>query len=93
MCIGAPVQVVECRDFMALCRDRHGEETEVNMMLIGPQEAGTWIVNYLGSAREVLSEEDAKHVIASMDELEAMMREEQTLKEAQTSASMLQAAT
>ncbi|MCP4993199.1 MAG: HypC/HybG/HupF family hydrogenase formation chaperone [Gammaproteobacteria bacterium] len=93
MCIGAPVQVIESRDFTALCRDRHGEEAEVNMMLIGPQEAGAWIVNYLGSAREVLSEKDAKHIIASMDELEAMMSEEQAQEEPQIRASILQAAT
>ena len=72
MCIGAPVQIIESREFTARCRGRNGEE-EVNMMLIGPQPVGTWVVNFLGSAREVLTPEEAERINASMDELAAMM--------------------
>lgn len=70
MCIGIPVQVIESREFTALCRGRNGEE-EINMMLIGPQPEGTWVVNFLGSARDVLTEEEAKNINAAMDELVA----------------------
>lgn len=70
MCIGAPVQVVESNEYIARCRDRHGDETEVNMMLIGPQPAGTWVVSFLGSARDVLTPEDAESINAAMVELE-----------------------
>ncbi|MES9876522.1 MAG: HypC/HybG/HupF family hydrogenase formation chaperone [Candidatus Sedimenticola sp. 4PFRAG1] len=72
MCIGAPVQVIESRGFMALCSGRNGEE-EVNMMLIGPQPEGTWLLNFLGSAREVLSEEDAEKISSALDALSAVM--------------------
>ncbi|MCP4875195.1 MAG: HypC/HybG/HupF family hydrogenase formation chaperone, partial [Gammaproteobacteria bacterium] len=58
MCIGVPVQIIESGDLMALCRGRNGEE-QVNMMLIGAQPEGSWVLNFLGSAREVLSEQDA----------------------------------
>ncbi len=75
MCIGVPVQVVESNDFMALCRGRNGEET-VNMMLIGPQPVGTWVLNFLGSAREVLSEEDAAKIDKALDGLAAVMEGE-----------------
>ena len=68
MCIGIPVQIIESREFTALCRGRNGEE-EINMMLIGPQPVGTWIVNFLGSARDVLTEEEARSINAAMDEL------------------------
>ena len=72
MCIGTPVKVIENRDFMALCEGRNGV-VEVNMMLIGPQEEGTWVLNYLGSAREVITEEDANNIDSALDGLTAIM--------------------
>ncbi|ABK45001.1 hydrogenase assembly chaperone hypC/hupF [Magnetococcus marinus MC-1] len=70
MCLGMPVQVVEERDFMALCQGPDGL-VEVNMMLTGPQPVGQWVVNYLGSAREVLEEADALRILAAMAQLQA----------------------
>ncbi len=75
MCIGIPVQIVESGDCMARCRGRNGEE-QVNMMLIGPHPVGTWVLNFLGSAREVLSEEDALSIDKALDGLTAVMRGE-----------------
>ncbi len=72
MCIGVPVKVIEDRGFMALCSGRNGEQ-EVNMMLTGPQPAGTWVLNFLGSAREVLSEDDAEKISSALDALSAVM--------------------
>ena len=46
---------------MATCRGRNGEE-QVNMMLVGQQPEGTWLLNFLGSTREVLTENDAKNI-------------------------------
>ena len=66
------MQVVEARGFHALCVGRSGEEL-VNMMLIGPQPPGTWVLNFLGSAREVLSEEDAHNADRALDALAAVM--------------------
>ncbi|MEJ1355769.1 MAG: HypC/HybG/HupF family hydrogenase formation chaperone [Candidatus Sedimenticola sp. (ex Thyasira tokunagai)] len=74
MCIGAPVQVVESNDFTARCRDRNGQEMSVNMMLVGPQPVGTWVVSFLGSARDVLAPEDAESINAAMSELELLGR-------------------
>ena len=78
MCIGIPMQVVEARGFFALCRGRNGEE-EINMMLTGPQPVGTWVVNFLGSAREVISEEDARNVDSALDALSAIMSGEEDI--------------
>ncbi|MGZ5581351.1 MAG: HypC/HybG/HupF family hydrogenase formation chaperone, partial [Methylobacter sp.] len=55
MCIGIPMQVVEPYDESALCLYR-GRETMVDMMLVGPQPAGTWILVFLDTAREVIDE-------------------------------------
>ncbi len=75
MCIGVPVQIIETGEFMALCRGRNGEE-QINMMLIGPQPEGTWVLNFLGSAREVLSEEYAEKINKALDGLTAIMQGE-----------------
>ncbi len=56
---------------MALCEGRNGEQ-EVNMMLVGPQEAGTWVLNFLGSAREVMTDDDAAKMNSALDALAAI---------------------
>lgn len=75
MCVGIPVQVIDSGEFMALCRGRNGEE-QVNMMLIGSQPVGVWVLNFLGSAREVISEEDALNINRALDGLAAIMQGE-----------------
>ncbi len=72
MCIGTPVQVTESGEFVSVCKGRNGEE-QVNMMLIGKQPVGTWVLNFLGSAREVLSEKDAQNIDKALDGLSAIM--------------------
>ncbi len=72
MCIGVPVQVVKSGELMATCLGRNGKE-QVNMMLIGEQPEGTWVLNFLGSAREVLTENDARNIDKALDGLTAIM--------------------
>ena len=69
------MQIIETGEFMALCRGRNGDE-QVNMMLIGPQPEGAWVLNFLGSAREVLSEENARNINKALDGLTAIMQGE-----------------
>ncbi|MGZ4957250.1 MAG: HypC/HybG/HupF family hydrogenase formation chaperone [Methylobacter sp.] len=68
MCIGIPMQVVETYGESARCIYR-GQESLVDMMLVGPQPAGTWLLVFLDTAREVISEQKAKQIA---DALEAM---------------------
>jgi hydrogenase expression/formation protein HypC len=72
MCVGIPVQVLESYDFMALCHGRNGEE-QINTMLIGQQPVGTWLLTFLGSARDVISEDDANKINSALDALSAIM--------------------
>ncbi|MCG7932892.1 MAG: HypC/HybG/HupF family hydrogenase formation chaperone [Candidatus Thiodiazotropha lotti] len=78
MCIGIPALVIEDGDFVARCRTRNGEE-QINMMLTGPQPAGTWLLTFLGSAREVITEQDARHIDQALDGLSAVMSNEQNI--------------
>ncbi|MDD5275133.1 MAG: HypC/HybG/HupF family hydrogenase formation chaperone [Methylovulum sp.] len=68
MCIGLPMQITGQRGEMAVCRYR-GRDNLVDMMLVGEQPVGTWLLVFLDTAREVLSEERARHIT---DALEAM---------------------
>lgn len=58
MCIGTPMQFVSCTEHYAVCDD-HGTHRDVDIALIGPQPAGTWVLVFLGAAREVLEESEA----------------------------------
>ena len=75
MCIGIPVQVVEEGEFTALCRGRNGL-VQVNMMLVGPQPAGAWVLDFLGSARQVLTPREAEEIELALEALEAVMKGE-----------------
>jgi hydrogenase expression/formation protein HypC len=78
MCIGVPVRIIEAGEFVARCTGRNGEEN-VNMMLIGAQPEGTWVLNFLGSAREVLNQEDALTIDKALDGLSAIMGGEENI--------------
>jgi hydrogenase expression/formation protein HypC len=73
MCIGQPLRVVETRGHLAWCEaDGHGES--LDMMLVGEQTAGTWVLGFLGTARQVLSDEEATQARAARDALAAVLR-------------------
>ncbi|MEW8326401.1 MAG: HypC/HybG/HupF family hydrogenase formation chaperone [Candidatus Thiodiazotropha sp.] len=78
MCVGIPAQVIEAGDFVARCRTRNGEE-QVNMMLTGSQPVGTWLLTFLGSAREVITEQDARQIDQALDGLSAIMSGEEEI--------------
>ena len=78
MCVGVPVKIIEAGDFVQKAEGKNGVE-EVNMMLIGSQPAGTWVLNYLGSAREVLTEEEAEKINSALDGLSALMNGEEEI--------------
>jgi hydrogenase expression/formation protein HypC len=69
MCIGIPVKIVKTGDFVAVCEGRNGVEN-VNTMLIGPQPVGTWVLNFLGSARQVLTKKEAENINKALDGLD-----------------------
>ena len=66
MCLSIPMQIVELEgegdDFCYAWVERgegdHFRRERVNMMLLGPQPVGTWILSSLGLAQEVVAEEE-----------------------------------
>lgn len=72
MCLGTPVQVMQSHEVMSVCRGRNGIE-EVNMLLLGQQPAGTWVLSFLGWAREVIDEQQARDIDLALDGLQQIM--------------------
>jgi hydrogenase expression/formation protein HypC len=71
MCIGVPMQVIECDEATAMC-DGGNRRERLNIMLVGPQPAGTWLLAYQGSAVRVLSEDEARQTRAALAALDAV---------------------
>ena len=72
MCVGTPVQVVQSGEVMSLCSGRNGDQ-DVNMLLVGQQPVGTWVIAFLGCAREVIDEQQAKDIDLALDGLQKIM--------------------
>ncbi|PHS70716.1 MAG: HypC/HybG/HupF family hydrogenase formation chaperone [Methylophaga sp.] len=75
MCIGAPMQVIEMRGTHALC-EADGKQELIDMILVGEQMAGTWILNFLGAAREVLTAENAQNIRQALTAMSDIMQGE-----------------
>ena len=66
MCLSIPMQIVElegegddfCYAWVERGEGEHFRRERVNMMLLGPQPVGTWILSSLGLAQEVVAEEE-----------------------------------
>lgn len=70
MCLGIPVQVLECGEHFARCASRDGE-VRVDISLVGEQPPGTWLLGFLGAAREVIPAERAVAINAALSALAA----------------------
>lgn len=75
MCVGVPMRVMETGPGWALCAS--GDETaRIDTALVGDVEPGTWLMTFLGAARDIMSAEEAERSIAALSALAALMRGE-----------------
>jgi hydrogenase expression/formation protein HypC len=72
MCIGTPLRVITPDGSFAWCEDG-AERERLDMMLVGEQPAGTWVLAFHGAARQVLSEEEAAQSRAGRKALAAVL--------------------
>ncbi|MCC5992962.1 MAG: HypC/HybG/HupF family hydrogenase formation chaperone [Rhodobacteraceae bacterium] len=71
MCVGTPMQVISVNGIAAMCSDGTRAET-VDLSLLGDVAPGTWLLTHLGCAREVISEREARQIMAALDGLRAV---------------------
>ena len=69
MCVGIPVQIVSADGIVG--RDADG--APVDLSLTGPVAPGTWVLTFLGAAREVLDAGEAGRIAAALDGLRAIL--------------------
>ena len=72
MCIGMPMQVVESGADWAWC-EADGQRERLDMVLVGPQPVGTWVLAFQGGARQVLGDEEAAQACAGRKALAAVL--------------------
>lgn len=68
MCIGIPLRVIEGDGMAAVCEGRGGRE-RIDMLIVGAQPPGTWVLAFHGAARRVLTEAEALQTLAALDAL------------------------
>jgi hydrogenase expression/formation protein HypC len=73
MCIGVPMQVVKMDGTYAIC-EADGKQEPVDLILVGEQMVGTWILNFLGAAREVLTDENAHNIRQALSAMRNVMQ-------------------
>ncbi len=69
MCIGIPMQVIESSETQAIC-EANGEQRKIDMMLVGKQSVGTWLLIFLNTARDVLTPDRAHQISDALKALE-----------------------
>jgi len=77
MCLGIPMQVLKYESEKALCTDG-SEQQWVDMSLLDTQPEGSWVLVFLGAAREVLTPERAVQIQNALGAVSAVIQGEQT---------------
>lgn len=73
MCIGMPMQVITMAgETSAWCAD--GDQTVLlDMLIVGPQPAGAWVLAFQGAARQLMTPEDAAQTRIALQALSAAL--------------------
>lgn len=72
MCLGIPMQVEQSMEHAAICL-HNGKKHTIDTSLVGQQSAGTWLLVFLGDARQVLNEKEALEVSNALNAVSAVM--------------------
>jgi hydrogenase expression/formation protein HypC len=73
MCMGIPFRILSSDGIAGLATD--GTETAlIDLSLTGPLPPGTWVLSFLGAAREVIDEAEAGRIAAALAGLRSLMQ-------------------
>lgn len=73
MCLGIPMRVLHVDGAWAQCEGR-GVTRRVNMLLLGAQAPGSWLLVLGDSARQCLDDDEARRIDQALDAVEAALR-------------------
>ncbi len=72
MCVGLPMRILSVDGIAARAVGDEGEAM-IDLSLVGDVAPGTWLLTFLGAAREVISEAEAQAIRAALAGLERVM--------------------
>ena len=72
MCVGVPMRILSVEGMIARASDG-GREEKIDLSLTGVLKPGTWVLTFLGAAREVLTEDEAGKIRSALAGLKAVM--------------------
>ncbi|MEX3936867.1 HypC/HybG/HupF family hydrogenase formation chaperone [Paraburkholderia phymatum] len=78
MCVGIPARVRLANGLRAQCESRNGP-CMVDLSLTGPLAPNTWVLTFLGVAREVIDEARARDIESALASLDAIAHGESGL--------------
>lgn len=73
MCTGIPMQIFAQGEGWARAQSRE-ETRSVNTLLVGDPGPGTWVLVHLGTAREILTEDEAQRTADALEAVQAALR-------------------
>lgn len=73
MCIGVPMKIASVDGLVAVAEsagaDGDVERHRLDMLIVGPQPPGTWVLAFCGAARRVLDEVEARRILDALEAL------------------------
>lgn len=72
MCIGIPVEILSVSGIVAEARDGDTPVT-LDISLLEGVRPGMWVLNFLGSGREILDPDEARKIRAAVGALQSIM--------------------
>lgn len=72
MCLGIPMRILSVDGIAATATDGR-EIAQIDLSLLGDVLPGSWVLTFLGTAREVIGAEQATKIGAALDGLRALM--------------------
>jgi len=78
MCVGVPMKVVEINYPMAVAEAK-GVRRNISIMLLPEDEVkvGDYVIVHVGNAIEIIDEKDAEEIWKALDEVMAILNEEE----------------
>lgn len=72
MCVGIPLKLIAVEGIIGEAMDGT-EKVKIDLSLVQEARPGDWVLNFLGAAREILSEDEALKISAALKGLAAIM--------------------
>lgn len=74
MCVGIPMRVVRTNESGTSCDcEGRGERQRLDLMLVGEQPVGAWVLAFRGAAVRVLTADEAMQTNAALDALQVAL--------------------